>query len=144
MARTFRWFGFVLAVLAVTAAGFGIWGYTAYQRPGPLAFAKTVIIERGTGVDGIAKALGEAGIIAHPLVFRVGARLTGADKKLRAGEYAFPRAISPREVVALLQSGKTVVRRLTVAEGLTTEQIIDQIARTEAETIARLCIVEPP
>ncbi|MCH8835131.1 MAG: endolytic transglycosylase MltG, partial [Proteobacteria bacterium] len=35
------------------------------------------------------------------------------------------------QVVALLQSGKTVVRRLTVAEGLTTTQVLAQLNRTE-------------
>jgi UPF0755 protein len=131
MARSLRWLGFVLAVLIAAAGGVGLWGYAAYQRPGPLAFDRTVIIDRGAGVERIAAILTGAGVIAQPLIFRAGVRLTGAAKDLKAGEYAFPRAISPREVATLLRSGKTVVRRLTVAEGLTTAQVVEQIARTE-------------
>jgi len=84
-----------------------------------------------TRLEVIASKLTRAGVLSVPLVFRLGARLTGADKRLRAGEYAFAARISPRQTVALLESGKTVVRRLTVVEGLTTAEIIAQLRATD-------------
>ena len=114
----------------VVIAGLGCalvgWGYAAFVRPGPLTEPRTTIIPRGSGVDAIAGLLSSAGVISHPLAFLAGARLTGAGKGLRYGEYAFEPGISMQDVLAKLLSGKTVVRRLTVPEGLTGAQIMQQ------------------
>ncbi len=120
-----------LLALTVLCGGILTWGIAEYDRPGPLVAATTVVVPSGAGLDVIAAELTRAGVLADPLVFRLGARLTGADKSLRAGEYAFPAHISPRQTVALLESGKTVVRRLTVVEGLTTVEIIAQLKATD-------------
>ena len=126
-----RRIGLVLVFLGVVFTAVSVWAYAQFVRPGPLAAPKTVIIPRGAGLDDIAAHLAAAGVLPDPLVFRVGAWLSGRDKSLRAGEYLFAARISPRQAVALLQSGKTVVRRLTVAEGLTTTQVLAQLNRTE-------------
>ena len=120
----------LLALIVICGAIF-TWGYGEYARPGPLRAATTVVIPRGAGLESIAQELTRAGVLTDPLVFRLGAQLTGADKRLRAGEFAFAARISPRQTVALLASGKTVVRRLTVAEGLTTAEIIAQLKMTD-------------
>jgi len=70
-------------------------------------------------------------ILSDPLIFRLAARIASREKSLRAGEYLFPARVSARQTIALLQSGKTVIRRLTVAEGLTTHQVLAQLAATE-------------
>ena len=126
-----RRIGLVLVFLGVVFTAVSVWAYAQFVRPGPLAAPKTVIISRGAGLDDIAAQLAAAGVLPDPLVFRVAAWLLGRDKSLRAGEYLFAARISPRQAVALLQSGKTVVRRLTVAEGLTTAQVLAQLNRTE-------------
>lgn len=117
----------VLLILAVAAAGLFAWGYAQYARPGPLSAPVTLVIPRGAGLSAIAAQLQQAEIIAHPLVFRAGARLVGADKGLRAGEYAFAPGMSVHEVISLLTSEKTVVRRLTVVEGMPTAQVLRQL-----------------
>ena len=125
---------FSLLALAILCGGILAWGAAEYTRPGPLSAETTVVIERGARLEVIARELTRAGVLAVPLVFRLGARLTGADKRLRAGEYAFAARISPRQTVALLENGKTVVRRLTVAEGVTTAEIIAQLNITDGLT----------
>ncbi len=126
-----RRIGLVVVFLGVVFGAVFVWAYAQFVRTGPLAAPKTVIIPRGAGLDDIAAQLAGAGVLSDPLIFRIGAWLAGRDKSLRAGEYVFAARISPRQAVALLQSGKTVVRRLTVAEGLTTAQILAQLKRTE-------------
>jgi UPF0755 protein len=125
-----RLFAALLATL-VLALGVFLWGYASFTRPGPLEAPITLIVPRGEGLEEIARTLEDAGVIANALVFTAAARVTGADRGLRAGEYEFRPAMSPREVIALLASGETVIRRLTVPEGLTTVEVIDQIRRTE-------------
>ena len=127
----FRFLFLFLALLLAVIAGVLAWGYSQFNQPGPLRAVKTVIIPRGAGVDQIAQKLNQSGIIASPLVFRIVVRLKRIDKDLRAGEFAFSAKMSPREVVEHLRSGKTVVRRLTIPEGLTTVEIVTQINRVE-------------
>ena len=122
---------YVLLALGVILGGVLGWGYAQFVRPGPLEARTTVIVPRGAGVEGIANELARRGVIADPLVFRLGVRASGGDKGLRAGEYAFAPRISAFEVMGLLQSGKTVVRRLTVAEGLTAAQVIATLTATD-------------
>ncbi|MAF96913.1 MAG: aminodeoxychorismate lyase [Rhodospirillaceae bacterium] len=121
---------FVLACVLAVVGGGVFWGYSQFKGTGPLAGEVTVIIKRGSGANAIAHDLHQAGVLAGPLVFRVAARMS-AGGPLKAGEYAFPPAISPEGVLRLLQSGNTVVRRVTFAEGLTTAEILSQLALTE-------------
>ncbi|MCR6628795.1 MAG: endolytic transglycosylase MltG [Magnetospirillum sp.] len=82
----------------------------------------TLVIPKGTGLEAIARKLTEAGVVPDPYSFMVGAKLRGAS--LKAGEYAFPAHVSPAEAMAMMAEGRTVVHKLTVAEGLSTRQVL--------------------
>ncbi len=120
----------VSLILLAALAGGGVlaWGYAQFVRPGPLVAPATLVIPKGAGLGGIAAQLAGAGVIRHAAVFEAGAKITGADGRLKAGEYAFPAAISVRDAIALLESGRTVVRRLTLVEGATVAQVTAQLA----------------
>ncbi len=120
---------FILLAVGVGFAGVFVWGYGRFMRPGPLAAERTLIIAKGAGVKAIAGLLARGGVIEDPLIFRLGVRFSGFSKALRAGEYLFPTRISPKDAMALIVGGKTVVRKLTVPEGLTTDRIFSLIAK---------------
>ena len=122
-------FGVVVAV--AMAIVFGMVGYDRYHRAGPLTQSRTLIIEKGIGIAMIAEQLAAANIINNALIFQVGVRLDGQESVLRAGEYRFPAQISMRDAAALIASANTVKRRLTIAEGLTNQQVIKQLSLTE-------------
>jgi UPF0755 protein len=113
----------LVLVPVVAAIGVGAWGYWQFTAvPGPAA-ETTVIIPKGSGVRGTAAVLGKAGVIGNETVFLAGVKVTGADRRLKAGEYRVPARATIRDVIELLRSGKTVVRRFTVAEGLSVRQV---------------------
>lgn len=122
---------FGTALAAAMAFIVAVVGYNQYHRPGPLMEARTLIIEKGSGVAVIADQLAAANVIEDALIFRVGVRVLPPAGALKAGEFQFPPQISMRQAAALLASGKTVRRRLTIAEGLTVHQVINQLATTE-------------
>ena len=131
MGRILRWL-FGLTILFLLAAGsVGVWGYTEYISQGSLKSEIAVVVPRGVGVNRIANLLARNQIISQPIIFVIVARTVAADKALRAGEFMFPANVSPREVLAILQTGETVVRRLTVAEGLSTSEILERLSKTE-------------
>ncbi len=134
MGRTPKILIFFLTGLIVAAGGAVFWWNAQFKQPGPLKTETTVIIERGAGANAIARDLKRAGVLSNPLVFSLGARLTGTGKPLKAGEYAFPAGVSPEAALELLRSGRTVVRRVTFAEGLSTAEILSQLALTQGLT----------
>ena len=116
------------------AAGVFAWGYSQFDQPGPAKTDKTIIVLRGAGVDRIAHLLKRSGIISSPVIFQIGVRLQRIGKGLQAGEFLFRPHMSPRDVATHLRNGKTVVRRLTIPEGLSTAEILTQIHRNDGLT----------
>jgi UPF0755 protein len=117
----------------VVAAAAALIGHNRLVAPGPLEHDTTIVIPKG-GIGETARLLEGAGVISDGTVFRLAARITRRDRALRAGEYAFPVAISMDGVITLLTSGETVKRRLTVAEGLTTAEVLNLVAATDGLT----------
>lgn len=106
-------------------------GWIRYTNPGPLTESRTVIIPRGSSVDDIAHQLWHAGVLGDPYAFVLGVRIDGNAPRLRSGEYAFAARVTPRDVAGELASGRMVIRRLTVPEGLTTAQVLALIQTAE-------------
>lgn len=112
-----------IALVVVAAAILG-WGIGDYFAAGPLAQPKTVVIPKGSSVEQIADRLADAGVIAYPWAFDAAAHATSVAGRLKAGEYEFAAAISPRGVFELLLSGRVVRHKLTIPEGLTSAEIV--------------------
>src|SRR5579875_434775 len=115
--------GFLVALL--------VWGYVTYTSPGPLSEPTNIVIPKGIGVERIAARLAEAGVIRYPRFFAMMAGLLGETRRLRAGEYRFPAHASQRVAMDVLIYAKPVVRRLTIPEGFTTAQVLEELARTD-------------
>ncbi len=127
-----RWLlaGAVVAVLLLAlAAGIGAVVLSGrFERPGPLVADLAVVIPRGAGLNGIARQLEGEGVIADTLAFRLGVYWYGQERELRAGEYRFPAGASMHQVMEILSGGETVIRRLTVPEGLTSAEVVELVA----------------
>jgi UPF0755 protein len=127
-----KWLVFAALLAAgLLAGGLALRGYQIVLAPGPLPEAKTIVVARGSGLRDIANQLAAGGIIEHPRLFALSAWLEGAQHGLRAGEYAFDPGASMRVVLDILREGNTVVRRVTFAEGLTSQEMIDLLSRAE-------------
>ena len=126
-------FGFCF-VVGLGSAGTGFWVYGGFTRPGPLQHDTILIVRPGTGIHIIAEELASRGIISKAFIFRVGVKFFSEQEVMKAGQYLFTAHLSSRDVVKLLQTGKTVVHRITFAEGLTSTEIAAQLALTEGLT----------
>ncbi|MFN4087673.1 MAG: endolytic transglycosylase MltG [Alphaproteobacteria bacterium] len=129
-----RLFLVLFLVLAAAAGGAGLWGWHQYTAPGPLPADRNVVVERGQGTRSIAESLAEAGVIREPLLFLAALRLRDEQGRVKAGEYAFPSGISVEAVIDKMVAGDTVVRRITVAEGLTVTEALRRVVDAEGLT----------
>lgn len=111
----------ILMVIAALGVGAAWW---AGQQVGSAyrGFAGEEVfvdIPQGSSVSAIADRLAAAGVVSHPLIFRVAARMSGAERSLQAGEYRFTEPATPAQVVQRLARGDVYTRAVTFREGLT-------------------------
>jgi UPF0755 protein len=116
-----------LLVLAVLGGGWVVW---TYRGPGPAARqgqATDVILPRGASTAQIADALKTAGVIGSRDIFYLAAKLGGAGRRLKAGEYEFRSGQPMAEVLADIAQGKVVKRFVAVPEGWTSDMAADAV-----------------
>jgi UPF0755 protein len=116
------------ATFSVFLIGLLVLGWSVFYAPGPSARSgdQTVVtLPSGAGVSAIAQQLKQAGVIRSTDMFKAAVTLTGADRRLRAGEYEVPSGASLRTVVSLLVSGRVVRHYVTVPEGWSSAQAVD-------------------
>lgn len=106
--------------------------WSVFYAPGPQARegeSTIVTLPSGAGVNAIAANLKAAGVIRSTDMFKAAATLTGADRRLRAGEYEVPSGASLRSVIILLVDGKVVRHYVTLPEGWSSAQAVDILMR---------------
>jgi UPF0755 protein len=105
-------------------------GKQKFDLAGPLAEEKVVNIPRG-GIRDTADLLVREGVIDQPTLFIAGALLLKAQNELKYGEYRFARNASLRDVVDTIVEGKVIQHAFTIAEGLTSDQIVHRLIENE-------------
>jgi len=115
----------------IVAGGTAMWGYFVFTGPGPLPGPVNLVVPAGAGLRPIAAQLETAGVIRNPFVFIVAARLRNLHGSLKAGEYAFDVSVSQEAVLDKLVRHDTVVRRITIPEGLTSVEILTLLEETD-------------
>lgn len=118
-------FVFFLAMLVLIGGVAAlIIGRDAFYAAGPLDETVQVNIPRGASLMAIADGLEQQEIISSQYVFAIAARADGAARNIKAGEYIIPAHASMADVLAKIVSGDVVHHRITLAEGLTSAQIV--------------------
>jgi UPF0755 protein len=88
------------------------------------------VLPPGESLPRIAETLSRAHVVGSAAVFVIAAELTGAARLLKAGEYEFASGASMWKVLAALRDGKVVRRFVTVPEGVTSQVVVQILART--------------
>jgi UPF0755 protein len=117
---------FTLLILLVLggAAAFVV-GKARFEAAGPLEEDKVVNIPPRLGLMEIADLLRQQGVMNENNAVFIGSVLAlKARTELKFGEYLFTKHASVRDVLETMVEGKVVQHPITVAEGLTSEQIV--------------------
>ena len=141
LARVFRSLFVAGLVVGFAGTAAALYGYQEYTAVGPLAGKKVLEIEKGLGTPDIAARLEDAGIISDARVFATITLLKGARGRLKAGEYEFAKGASMRDVMRLIESGKSVVYKISIPEGWTSDAVVERIKENK---VLRGDVTEPP
>ncbi|HET7204156.1 MAG TPA: endolytic transglycosylase MltG [Steroidobacteraceae bacterium] len=92
------------------------------------AEAVTVDVAPGQTLTAVARELETRGVLTHPRLLALYGRYTGADARMRAGEYSLAPGTSPRTLLQTFVSGAVVQHAVTIVEGWTFRDLRRAIA----------------
>jgi UPF0755 protein len=118
----------LLALALLLTAGAA--AFYAWDGAGPAAKPAPVIVPEGGTLTTAASELEKAGAIGSAGRFLLLSKIFGGNGVIRAGEYEVPAHASARDVLALLQSGKTLQRFVTVPEGTPSIIVYEKLMAT--------------
>ncbi len=93
-----------------------------------------VMIARGASLTAAAKTLEAAGAISSASGFVRYAKLLGSGEPIKPGEYKIKKGMDAGDILALLQSGKTLQRFVTIPEGMPSILVYERLMATELLT----------
>ncbi|MFZ1339851.1 MAG: endolytic transglycosylase MltG [Paracoccaceae bacterium] len=92
-------------VLLVAAAGLVAWGRNEFVKPGPLADAICLQVDRGASLSAVSRNLEGRGAVTDARIFRIGADYSGRADDLKFGSYLLRPGASMEEVLAAITAG---------------------------------------
>ena len=125
---------FMMSCLVLVVLGLclvALYAKSEFEGTGPLDAPQTVVIKEGSSLNKIADQLASNGIIDNKLIFSQGVKVLRAQNTLKAGEYLFKPQMSMYDVMETIRSGKGILHKVTLPEGLTVHQIFERIAANE-------------
>ena len=124
----------IIAILVISSAvllgslAWKVFDYAA-QPSGNDISEKVISVLPGQHFKMIASQLEGAGIIRNSLRFKLFARFKGYDKRIKAGEYRLSSALSPKQVLEIMVSGKVALYKITIPEGYNLAQIAGIVSK---------------
>lgn len=125
----------IMLVIMVVTGGMTLMVTHLYNAQGPLTVSQNIVVAKGASSNDIADDLEREGVISSRLAFMVNylvqSRMRPGEVSLKAGEYLFKPGVSIREVMDVLSKGKSVLYKVTIPEGLTSQQIVERLKEEE-------------
>ena len=121
----------ILFLLFFIISGTILWdSFFRFLSPPPVKTpsVQTIRILPGMSLQAIAYHLTREGIIQDPYKFMVLAWSQGLGKKIQWGDFELYPGISPRVLLNYLTTGKTMLKRVTIPEGFTLQQIAKRLS----------------
>lgn len=121
---------FLAALLSLLAAWFYVQGWL--KTPLQISDGGYVYeLKQGQSLGHLANDLGVAGVLNHPRLLRLYARLNDANK-IHAGEYLFPQGTTPESLLQKLINGDVILYQVTFVEGWTVKQALAALAKMDS------------
>lgn len=83
----------------------------------------SLIVREGESMHQVVKKLKDVGVLSDGKIFTLAGKITGLDRKIRAGRYDFNKGVTRFSVLRKLVKGDITYFDVTIPEGLTIKQI---------------------
>ncbi|WP_333594513.1 endolytic transglycosylase MltG, partial [Anaerospora hongkongensis] len=114
---------FVLVLVLMVITGFEYWRDSGVMVSTYEGRTETLTVKPEMTVKDIGEVLFQNGIIHNATLFRINAKVQGAENSLQAGNYVLSSKMSMSDIIDKMVRGDTVYRLLTIPEGYNVEQI---------------------
>lgn len=115
---------FLVFIIGVALLFLIIHTYTLlYTPPNKEKLSKIITIQENKNFKEVAKQLEAEGVVASKKFLVLLARITGADRKMQAGEYLLHTSMLPLEILDIIKNGKVYQHKITIPEGYNIKQI---------------------
>ena len=119
----------IVAGVGVIVGAASLWFRDAVYVDRALPVRQTdVVIPRGATFADVVHTLEAQRVLAHPMAFRMLARLRHVDADVKAGEYRFPAHQSSDDILQRLVRGEQFAIWVTIPEGFTAREIAQTLA----------------
>lgn len=141
MRKLLNFFVYAVTLGIICFVGLGYWVLNEYKKPGPLREQIVFIVEKGENAGTIAERLEQKNVIQSADIFRFGLRYLDDNNFLKAGEYELEPGLSMKDVIATLQTGRTIEYKFTIPECATSYEAMNTINDIE---ILSGSLLKPP
>lgn len=127
-------FKFLLPFLLLFVTGVAIFFYTQFDEYKKQSIATDISsfeIKKGSNIRTVAKQLDQQNILKPALLFTVLAKLNKQDTKIKAGEYALKKGMSPQSILDKFTKGSTLQYQTQILEG---KLFVDIIKTVQADS----------
>ena len=98
-----------------------------FLMPGPHDTPRIVNLIHGKSLPLISSHLKARGVLHSGTVFRIGVRMIGATRRLKAGEYHFKARANMWTIIRKLARGDVFLHKVKIIEGTSSKQIVMQL-----------------
>ncbi len=120
----------ITGLLFIAATALAVDFYFFLTKPLGLTEEISYDYSPGTSVSALGRDLEAQNIISNRMYFSLWARITGSSRLLKAGEYQLTPELNVLGLFRLMEEGKVQLYSLTLVEGLTFKQMMQQIEQS--------------
>ena len=120
----------LIALLFIALSALAVDFYFFLKKPLGVETEVIYYFQPGSSVSALARDLEKQKIISNRMYFSLWSRITGNTRLLKAGEYSLTPDMSVLELFDAMKKGKVQLYSLTLVEGITFKQMMQQIEKS--------------
>lgn len=130
-----RRFGLAVVLVGLAVAAFIAFRFVhGWTEKGPAPQDVSITVPEGASLSDAAVVLKREGAVRSADAFLTRAKIFGAAKPIKAGEFVIPAGASNSDILSILQGGKTVTRLVTVPEGMPSILVYERLMANDQLT----------
>ena len=130
-----RRIGCGILLIGLAVAAFIAFRFVAgWSEDGPAAREVSITVPEGATLSDAAVLLKQAGAVRSADAFLTRAKFFGGSTPIKAGEFVIPAQASNKDILAILQGGKTLTRLVTIPEGMPSILVYERLMANDQLT----------